>query len=115
MRPIYLTAGYWQKVNEEVNGSPSTLRLTLPEIYLKENDRETRINNINETMRQYLGKGVLIPQIPGFILVDRSTPHTSSRKGLIMAVDLECYDYHTGSGTLIRATKGPFSTASRRG
>lgn len=97
---------YWQKVNEEVNGSPSTLRLTLPEIYLKENDKETRISNINETMRQYLGKGVLIPQKPGFILVDRSTPHTSSRKGLIMAVDLECYDYHTGSGTLIRATEG---------
>lgn len=97
---------YWQKVNEEVNGSPSTLRLTLPEIYLKDDDREARISNINETMRQYLSSNVLIPQEPGFILTDRSTPHTASRKGLILAVDLECYDYRAGSTTLIRATEG---------
>lgn len=97
---------YWQKVNEKVNGSPSTLKLTLPEIYLKDVDVEARINNINRTMQQYLSNGVLIPQKPGFILTDRSTPKTASRKGLILAVDLECYDYHAGSGTLIRATEG---------
>jgi len=97
---------YWQKVNEEVNGSPSALRLTLPEIYLKDDDKDTRISHINETMQQYVREGTLVPQRPGFILVDRSTPHTASRKGLILAVDLECYDYRPGSQTLIRATEG---------
>ena len=57
-------------------------------------------------MELYLEQGVLQPHKPGFVLVDRSTPHTTSRKGLIIAVDLECYDYNVGSQSLIRATEG---------
>jgi len=97
---------YWQSVEENAGQSPSTLKLIFPEIYLKEEDSGIRINNINKTMEQYLEQGVLQPQKPGFILVDRSTPHTASRKGLIVAVDLECYDYNVGSQSLIRATEG---------
>lgn len=97
---------YWENVSREVGQEPSTLKLIFPEIYLKDNDKESRIENINRTMRQYLDEGVLEPQKPGFILVDRSTPLTPSRKGLIIAVDLECYDYTPGSRTLIRATEG---------
>jgi hypothetical protein len=97
---------YWERVKNEVDGSPSTLNLIFPEIYLKDNDRDIRIKNINETMDRYISQGVLEPQRPGFILVDRSTPHVPSRKGLILAVDLECYDYTPGSQTLIRATEG---------
>lgn len=97
---------YWQSVREVVGQSSSTLNLIFPEIYLKEEDRDERINNINKTMALYLEQGVLQPQKPGFILVDRSTPHTPSRKGLLLAVDLECYDYSIGSQSLIRATEG---------
>lgn len=97
---------YWESVKKEVGRSPSTLNLIFPEIYLKDSDRDTRIKNINDTMSQYISHGILEPQKPGFILVDRSTPHTASRKGLILAVDLECYDYKAGSKTLIRATEG---------
>lgn len=97
---------YWENVRREVGQEPSTLKLIFPEIYLKDSDKESRIENINRTMRQYLDEGVLEPQKPGFILVDRSTPLTRSRKGLIVAVDLECYDYTPGSRTLIRATEG---------
>lgn len=97
---------YWQKVEEDVGDNPSTLRLIFPEIYLRDSDRETRISNINNTMAQYLNKGILEPQKPGFILIDRSTPNTPSRKGLILAVDLEYYDYRPGSCSLIRATEG---------
>ncbi len=97
---------YWENVRRVVGQEPSTLKLIFPEIYLKDNDKESRIENINRTMRQYLDEGVLEPQKPGFILVDRSTPLTPSRKGLIIAVDLECYDYTPGSRTLIRATEG---------
>lgn len=40
------------------------------------------------------------------IYVDRKTPNVPSRKGLIMALDLEMYDYNMGARTLIRATEG---------
>lgn len=97
---------YWHSVEDNAGQSPSALKLIFPEIYLKEEDSDIRISNINKTMEQYLVQGVLQPQKPGFILVDRSTPHTDSRKGLIVAVDLECYDYNVGSQSLIRATEG---------
>lgn len=98
--------GYWDDVQQEAGMSPSTLKLTFPEIFLKDDDRDSRIDNINRTMEKYLDEGILEPQKPGFILVERSTPHTPSRKGLVVALDLECYDYRAGSDALIRATEG---------
>lgn len=97
---------YWQKVNDEVGDHPSTLRLTFPEIYLKDDDKEERIEKINETMLKYIEDGILEPQKPCFVLVDRSTPHAPSRKGLVIALDLEFYDYNKGSTSLVRATEG---------
>ena len=97
---------YWESVRNEVGDSPSTLYLTFPEIYLKDDDAEERIANINRTMEQYLEQHILENQGPCFILVDRSTPNTPSRKGLVLALDLECYDYSPGAQTLIRATEG---------
>lgn len=97
---------YWERVRQTVGDDPSTLKLIFPEIYLKDNDSEERIKNINRTMDEYLRRGILEKQSPGFILVERSTPHTPSRKGLILALDLECYDYRPGAQTLIRATEG---------
>ena len=97
---------YWDGVQLVVGQAPSTLKLTFPEIYLKDDDRNDRIARINKTMEEYLSQGILESQSPGFILVERSTPHTPSRKGLILALDLECYDYRPGAQTLIRATEG---------
>jgi hypothetical protein len=48
----------------------------------------------------------LVPQRPGFILLDRKTAYTPSRKGLLVALDLEQYDYNEGSQSLIRPTEG---------
>ena len=97
---------YWRDTEKKVGDRPSALRLIFPEIYLKDADSEARIKNINDAMAGYLKEGILKAQKPGFILVDRSTPRISSRKGLIIAVDLECYDYRPGSTSLIRATEG---------
>lgn len=97
---------YWNKVDERVGYAPSTLRLIYPEIYLEEPDKETRIHEINEAMGGYLAEGTLVAQQPGFVLVDRKTSHASSRKGLVVALDLEQYDFSVGSKTLIRATEG---------
>lgn len=97
---------YWEDVKKIAGNSPSTLWLTFPEIYLKNDNIDLRIKNINLTMEKYLKDGILELHKPGFILLERSIEHTSSRKGLIIALDLEKYDYIKGSQTLIRATEG---------
>jgi hypothetical protein len=97
---------YWEQVEELTSGHPSTLSLIFPEVYLDEPDSEERIRRINREMERYLAEGVLVPQQPGFLLVDRQTQAVPSRKGLIVALDLEQYDYREGAQSLIRATEG---------
>lgn len=97
---------YWDDVKKITENSPSTLELTFPEIYLKDEDKDQRIININSAMDRYLQEGIVISQKLGFILLDRSTEHSPSRNGLIVALDLEQYNYNKGSQSLIRATEG---------
>ena len=97
---------YWEKLAEEIGEDPSTLNMVFPEVYLGEADSEERVSRINSTMEDYLDKGILEELEPGFILLDRKTSHAPSRKGLIVALDLEKYDYKLGSQSLIRATEG---------
>lgn len=97
---------YWEKVASYIGSSPSALNLIFPEIYLEEPESEERISAIHRTMREYLSADILLPQEPGFIYVERKTSYTAIRKGLIVGVDLEEYDYHKGSKSLIRATEG---------
>lgn len=97
---------YWAAVDELVGSAPSTLRLTFPEVFLGKGDEAARIAAINAAMAQCLADGTLRELPPGFILLDRQTAHVPSRKGLIVALDLEHYDYLPGAQTLIRATEG---------
>ena len=97
---------YWQQVKETLGDAPSTLHMIFPEVYLEEKDADVRIEYINRNMAAYLEENILVPQNPGFVYVERQTSGHQSRKGLIMAVDLEQYDYGKGSQTLIRATEG---------
>lgn len=97
---------YWEKVADITKGSPSTYDIIFPEVYLEDEDSQQRINNINDNMGNYVKNCILNELGDCFILVDRKTSHTQSRKGLMVALDLECYDYTKGSNTLIRATEG---------
>lgn len=97
---------YWKEAEALTAGAPSTLNIVFPEVYLEDGDGEKRISGINSTMKSYLEQGVLSALDKCFILVDRKTSHTPSRKGLMLALDLECYDYNKGSNALIRATEG---------
>ncbi|MBN2644057.1 MAG: DUF1015 domain-containing protein [Desulfuromonadaceae bacterium] len=97
---------YWQRLADRVGDKPSTLQLIFPEVYLKDADAAQRIERINAAMERYLADGTLVEQTDGFVLVDRSTAVFPSRKGLIVALDLECYDYNRGATSLIRATEG---------
>lgn len=95
---------YWQKVAETVGDAPSTFKLTLPEVYLGTTEESARIQSTQQTMRQYLAEGLLVNH-EGLILVER-TVDGKTRRGLMLALDLEQYDYNKGSQTLIRATEG---------
>lgn len=95
---------YWEQVERLVGDAPSTLNLVLPEVHLGKPDEDQRVRRIRETMRQYLDAGLLVPR-DGYILV-RRTVAGKTRHGLMVALDLEHYDYHPGSQTLIRATEG---------
>jgi hypothetical protein len=95
---------YWKKVRDTVNHSPSTLNLILPEISLNKPEEPEIISAINQNMRDYIWEKTIIP-IEGLILVER-TISTGTRHGVLLALDLEKYDYNKGSSSLIRTTEG---------
>lgn len=95
---------YWRSAEEFVGGAPSTLRLMLPEYYLGKPEEETRTKKVRETMERYLSDGTLRTLPQGLMLI-RRTAAGHTRLGLLIAVDLEAYDYSKGSTSLIRATE----------
>jgi len=93
---------YWEAADALVGDAPSTLRLILPEVYLEET--ETRKPQVLSAMEAYL-KTVLISHPDSMILVERRLGDSSTRWGLVGAVDLCAYEYTRGAQSLIRATE----------
>ncbi len=93
---------YWHEVERIVGNAPSTLRLMQPEVFLEQGDHTAEVN---ATMQQYLDDGTLQVAVrDGFVVVERET-ESGKRLGLMAALDLECYDFTTGT-LLTRATEG---------
>ena len=97
---------YWQRVEEYVGRSPSTLRLILPESCLEGPNVETDIMEINNTMSRYLREGRFVEHPNTLFYVERTLDNGKVRRGLMGMVDLEQYDYEPGSSAPIRATEG---------
>lgn len=96
---------YWQKLEKFVEGAYSTFNLIYPEVYLNLPDKRDRIKKINDSMYDYLNEGIFDTVKDSFILVQRDTASQKNRLGLIMAVDLEQYDYTPFADASIRATE----------
>lgn len=94
---------YWNEVEEIVGNVPSTLKLVLPEIYL--NETEQRIGKINETMKNYLDSEVFATEEDCMVYIEREITGGAVRKGILGLIDLEDYEYVSGSNTLTRATE----------
>jgi hypothetical protein len=95
---------YWRKAADLVGDAPSTLKIIYPEVYLNEKNPEARIARIRASMDRYLAQDLFV-EAEGFVYVERTVAgHT--RKGLMVCLDLEQYDFHKGSTSLIRATEG---------
>ena len=97
---------YWEEARRLVGDAPSTLDLVMPEAHLGKGDRAQAIDRINRRMARYLDDGTLVEQSPGFVLVERYLHRAAPRKGLLVALDLERFDYRDGARELIRSTEG---------
>ncbi len=96
---------YWDAVKAETEGSPSTLGLILPELYLEENDVAQRIDAIHDNMDKCLENGIFTEYKDAMIYVERIQRNGIVRKGLIGTIDLEEYDFSKGSTSEVRATE----------
>lgn len=96
---------YWEKTEEIVQNAPSTLRLTLPEVYLEKEDEADRVKAIHACMENYMKEGILQELEEGFILVKRDFGKEYARNGLIVEIDLETYEYRKGEKSLVRPTE----------
>jgi len=97
---------YWEKAKTIAEGSPSTLNLIFPEVFLSDDGADKRIAGIHSTMRRYLQENVFAQPRQGFIYIERDTPYQKKRRGLIAAVDLEKYEWQPQARPLIRCTEG---------
>ncbi len=95
---------YWRQVEQIVGEAPSTYNLVLPEVFLGTPQETARIQATRQAMQNYLDENLLQAQ-DGFVLVERRMDG-KTRHGLMLALDLEQYDFTPGSQSLIRATEG---------
>lgn len=93
---------YWEAADKEVGDAPSTLRIILPEVYLSETEK--RIPSINATMEKYFNE-VLVSHPDSMIYTERIQSDGTVRRGIVLAIDLEAYDFTKGANSLIRATE----------
>ncbi len=95
---------YWHEVEKIVGESPSTLHLILPEVYLETEEGDRRLDSTQANMKTYLQSN-LFREVNNFVYVLRKTDG-QTRRGLMVCLDLEQYDFNKGAQTLIRATEG---------
>lgn len=96
---------YWNDVEKIVGDAPSTLKLTLPEIYLEDENISERIAKINSNMKALLDEDFFNEYKDSIIYLERTQSDGKIREGLIGVVDLEAYSYEKGAETPIRATE----------
>ncbi len=95
---------YWEEVYKTVGDAPSSLRMVLPEAELTGDDSD-RAAAIAQTMARYLNEGLFKEYPSSYIYVERTLVNGTIRKGIVGAVDLEAYDFHSGSVSAVRATE----------
>ncbi len=97
---------YWEAVEKEVEGYPSSYNIIFPEAHLETVDFNEKVESINTTMTKYFRDEVFNTYRNSMVYVERILKNGKVRKGVIGMLDLEDYDYNKGSRSLIRATEG---------
>jgi len=94
---------YWRELKKLVGESPSTLHMILPEVFL-ELDNRVKIKTANRMMETYYQSEIFSEQ-ECMVLVERKTPFCERRLGLVLAIDLESYEYEQGKTAPIIASE----------
>lgn len=97
---------YWQDISEYIGNDESALNLVIPEIYLNDEDIDLRIKSANDSMKEYINKGIFNEYKNSYVYIERTLKNGVKRLGIVGAVDLEDYDFSKDSQTKIRATEG---------
>ncbi len=95
---------YWENLSQYVASDISALHLIFPEVYLQDDDKDERTEKINGAMASYLSADIF-REVNNLILVDRTLNNGQHRLGLMLAVDLEKYDYTPYNDAPIKATE----------
>lgn len=96
---------YWEQVKRNVAGAASTLDMILPEVYLGQEEHEEQLNKIEASMNRYLREKVFAEYKDAMVYVERTDSSGNMRAGIVGKIDLEKYDYHKKSASLVRATE----------
>ncbi len=96
---------YWQNLAARIGNEPSTLSMILPEVYLEDADRSSRLTAIRNAMNKNLEGNVFADPVKGFVYIERKTAYGRTRRGLVAAIDLDAYDWKPDSTAPIRATE----------
>ncbi|HQQ88683.1 MAG TPA: DUF1015 domain-containing protein, partial [Oscillospiraceae bacterium] len=93
---------YWDRIRDFVGDAPSALNMILPEAFLLRGDHDYAKRAA--AMERYLSDGTLENKGETMVFCRRKTPD-GERRGLIVAFDMEQYDFNPDSKLLIRATE----------
>ena len=96
---------YWEQESAARGPVPSALNLILPEAFLGEDDEE-RMLRIREEMYAALEGDVLEKLVRGWVMVER-TVGSRVRRGIVGAIDLECFSYEGGEGQVRSLQRAP--------
>ncbi len=91
---------YWVEVERLAENRPSTAHIILPEIYLNTEQEKQRLRNLPELTRRY-SERLLNRKIEGAIAVERTLADGSVRRGIVVCVDLECYEFNGNSAAIL--------------
>lgn len=98
---------YWEKVVQDLGNAPSTLHQIIPECYLEGEDLDLRVHRACKNMTVLLQREQMEEWPEGGVLVNRSfAGEEPPRHGLMLAVDLEAYDYVADRAPLLRPSEG---------
>lgn len=95
---------YWDQARAAAGDKPSALNIVLPEVYLS-TDNSKKIDAINKNMQCYLDDNIFTQYNDALIFVERIQSDGKCRRGIVGKIDLESYDYRSGTDAEIRATE----------
>ena len=96
---------YWNDVKDFVGDNPSTLNLTIPEIYLNDDNVEEIIESVNANMEKLVKEDFFEKYNDAMFYIERTQSDGKIREGIVGMIDLEAYNFEKGSTSLVRATE----------